>query len=101
MLLPCLLFSPQEDEFLKVMIVTGKEKRVSRLAIKLKKPYESVQTHLRVLGLIEEKVKPTKFKTKDEIEYDLLMDGNAESEISEILGSCVVHIKKQSGGNDE
>lgn len=101
MILPCLRFSPQEDEFLKVMFITGKEKRVSRLAIKLHKSYDSVQSHLRTLGLLDEKIKKTKFKTNDELEYDLLMSGNAEAELKEILGSCVVHIKKQSGGNDE
>lgn len=85
----CRKFTADEDEFL---IVNYLVMQVSRMAFRLQRPYGMVQMRLVMLGLRTEKELNMngKFMFSDEIDYNLLMDGNSEEEIQKIRGSRTV-----------
>jgi hypothetical protein len=79
-------FTVEEDDYLRRSVEKGV--RVSRMAVRLNRPYYAVQGRLVKLELIAEKdVRNSKFCSDDEIDYELLKSGNSEEDLAKIHGT--------------
>jgi hypothetical protein len=96
-------FTSEEDEYLKDAF--RKRIRVSRMAVKLRREYDSVAQRLVDFGYIlakdNDKRVHCKYETQDEIEFDMLMDGSTEEELEKIVGCTKVGLSACSGSNEE
>lgn len=76
-------FTDEEREFIKISFEKGVP--TSRIAFKLNKDYDDVELEMISLGLMTHKQLEarinSKYATRDEIDYKLLIMGNSETEI--------------------
>jgi hypothetical protein len=75
-------FTEEEDDILRTQF----SKRVSRLAIKLNRPYWMVEQRCVILGLMREKQTNDKYYIPDEEDYNLLKEGCDEQELKALRG---------------
>ena len=96
-------FTSEEDEYLKDAF--RKRTKISRMAIKLRREYDSVAQRLVGFGYISEKDNEKrvhcKYETQDEIDYDMLVNGSTEEEIEKEVGSMRVGICLDGSGDLE
>ena len=85
-----LKFSEEEDKFL---IEAFKEDiKISKMAIRLNRSYDSILMRLIYLGYLSKKVLRSKFKTNDEIDYELRLEGCSDEEIKKCREHCRVGV---------
>jgi hypothetical protein len=76
-------FTEEENEFICVSFEKGL--KISRIAYKLGRDYDDTELQMVKLKLVSEKAfeerLSCRFSSRDEIEYQLLLSGNSESDI--------------------
>lgn len=97
------LFLNEENEYLKNAV--RKRVKISRMAIRLGREYDDVALRLVELGYISQEVNNerlnAKFATQDEVEFDMLKDGNTEEDIEKTIGSTRVFLSSNSNDSLE
>ena len=85
------IFVQEEDDFLRENIHRIK---ISRLSIRLNRPYYMVAHRCVFLQLLEEKDIGInqRYYTQDEVDYNLLKSGCTEEEIRKLRGTRIVSI---------
>lgn len=89
-------FTTEEDTFLQDNFGILK---ISRLAIRLDRPYFMVESRLVALQFLDEKKSNGKYYTDDEIDYNLLKSGCTEEELKRLRGSMRVGAAAKFQGN--
>jgi len=95
-----------EDEDAYLVDAFKKRIKVSRMAIKLDRSYNCLEYRLVQLGFVHiddfERRKNSKYSTPDEIEFELLLDGNTEEDIKKEIGLNKVYASSGgSSGNED